>query len=151
MPMWDPNMKEDAEKGGGGWAPKPGEYEFNIDDVEEGYVSSNGNECTVVKLLVDAGGKFDVKCFDYIAVGKAAWKVKQLAEAVGLSTSKELEARDFIGRNGRGLFKLDAKNPKAEYRNKLKIDQYLPLSQSAADSSAVPPAPALGEGDNTPF
>jgi hypothetical protein len=123
------------------WEPRPGTYRFKIDECSE--ASFPSGEGVKLVLLVDAGGKYDSKCFENIPLTeKMLWKFRHLCEAVGVSFDPPPETFEFIGKTGVAEFKTEPYNG---YVN-LKVKDYVvPETVSAAVAKSD------DDGDPLPF
>lgn len=118
----------------------PKDYDFDVSDAVE-CRSKSGNDQIKVKLHIS--GRY---IFDYlVATKKAAWKMHNFCEAVGLADnyqSGEIRAEDLIGRSGKLLLTIE-KSTNPEYPDpKNAVEDYLPAASEeislAKDDDDIP-------------
>ena len=121
--------KDDLGDGGGsGFESKPGIYRFKVDTVEENKQFKSGTEGWGIMMLVDAGGKYESKCFDNVVTdakdtGKsnALWKLEKLYQSVGVPFESPANGWDIEGKMGEAEFVVEEYNG---YQN-LKVKAYI--------------------------
>jgi hypothetical protein len=106
-----PISEEKAAEGGGSFEPwPPGEYDFLVNEAEEGFAKSSGAE--QIKLTLHVFNKSGAKrvVFDYLPSAAAAqWKVRQFAAAVGMLSQYEsgnLDPFQMLGKPGRCVLRV---------------------------------------------
>lgn len=103
--------------------PTPGYYDFQILSAEES-TSKAGNPMWVLSLDI-ADARWPIK--DWVVLSQE-WKIKQLAESVGLLPRYEanaLSATDLFGAKGKADFHLES-DPDGKYKPRLKVKTYMP-------------------------
>lgn len=138
MPIFDPQMFDDNQSTNEDFEPiKPGEYPFVVDEAvsrtkEKGNEYRSGNEGIALTLLVGAKEDRDVPVYTHLVnTPKAAWKIKEFCECVGMDPKNIESARQFVNLGGRAEF---VNNEKGY----LTAEKFLPAEKKA-------------EEDNVPF
>lgn len=118
---WDSPISAEASQGN---LPPVGTYGFRVIEFEKA-ISSSGNKMAKLVLELDKEGQFWKVYDNLVLVDKAAWKLAQFFECVGLKQKGEALAKmpwdKVIGASGRVKIKHEIYNGD----EKCKVDQYI--------------------------
>lgn len=125
----------DPKQAAGCWPP--GDYDAVLEKVEDKVSKSSGNDMQVWTLKVYNSDGQERTVWDYVTAS-AAFKIRQLAEALGLKRefeAKNFQADDHAGANLRVELTIESQDG---YDDKNKVKRYLPAAAPAIP--ATPPA-----------
>ena len=133
---WDSPIEAEV---GAANLPPVGDYGFTVIEFEKA-ISKSGNKMAKVTLELDKEGQFWKVNDNLVLTDKAAWKLAQFFECLGLKQKGEKLAKmpwdKVLGASG--LVKI--KHEAYEGKDYCKVDQYL-----LSDAAQAPKAPDIGD------
>jgi hypothetical protein len=134
-----PKTEEELKQEGSGPREllRDGIYDFTVSTAEEG-TSKNGNDMITAKLDVFDSAGVSHWVYDYLTDGAMAYKLRHLAECVGLLgdyEAGELRAIDLEGRSGQ--VRIGREGAKGDFGAKNRVVDYVPARKAAQSERQV--------------